>query len=176
MRLLAIGLSLFVFLGQPWTLAQEKGKWQEFSSKEGRFTVLMPGIPNAKKNNIPGPDDSIVQQKIFLVDNKTAAYLVAYQDNPAEIGKAEENKALEKMRDGVKDQFKGKLLETKDMKLADKYKGIEFQVEIAEPKGIYRSRIYLVGKRLYQVSVVGMADIATSKESDQFLDSFKLAK
>jgi hypothetical protein len=39
-----------------------------------------------------------------------------------------------------------------------------------------RCRVYLVGKRLYHVLVIGTNDYATSKEADKFLESFRLVE
>jgi hypothetical protein len=160
-------LGLFACLLAATARAGDPADLKEFTSKEGGFTIMMPGTPKEMK---------VSGQTMFLIDQGTKGYLVSYLDNAA-LGNAAADvvkKSLENGRDAAVASFKGKLLSTKEVKLGD-YPGLEFQIE-APKLGIYRSRIYQVKDRLYQVVVMGPTDAATSKLADRFLDSFKLTK
>ena len=40
--------------------------------------------------------------------------------------------------------------------------------------GVYRTRLYQVGDRYYQIILTAPRDMATSKEADKFFGSFKV--
>jgi hypothetical protein len=174
MNLRTVTVGTIVFLGLGFEQAHGQQKWSEFKSQSGGFKVLMPGTPKEQKVKIPGPNGTKIDQTVFMVDGGSVAHLVAFQVNTAEADNV--TKALQAVRDGVAQNFKGKVLESKDVKLAGKYPGLEFQVEVPQFKAVYRSRVYFVGKSFYQVTVLGPMDVVTSQDSDRYLDSFALAK
>jgi hypothetical protein len=145
-----------------------------FTSKEGGFSVLMPGKPTEKVTTAKDPAGRDVETTLFIVDLKTVAYLASYTERPdlATVTADGKNAALENGRDAVVKGLNGKLLTDKRITLGNN-PGREFQIEVPN-LGVYRSRTYLVGGRFYQVVVMGPQDVATSKAADQFLDSFKL--
>lgn len=168
-RLAAMSVAFLVAVGA--SQAQDKAEWKEFSSKEGRFKVLLPGKPQERKQ----PVGNNIEQVQYLIDGGDRAYLIAYQDD-ANFKNADDavvKQALGAGRDAAVASLKGKLLSQKEFKFDKKYSGLEFQIDIPD-SGIYRSRIFMVKERLYQITVLGPKDVATSKEADKFLDSFKL--
>jgi hypothetical protein len=172
LRALTVGAILCLIFGC-WAPAGQE-TWKEFQSKEGGFKVLMPGVPKEQKINLPLPNGSTIEQKQFLVDAGSVAHLAAFQDNTVEAENAE--KVLESGREGAVQKLKGKVLKSKSVNLAAKYPGMEFLLDAPQLKLAYRSRMYLVGRRFYQVTVVGPMAVVTSPESDRFLESFALAK
>jgi hypothetical protein len=173
-RLLLLGLAA------PLLLAAEdkpKAPLEEFTSRAGGFTVLMPGKPKEKEQTVKTPAGKEIKRLSYLIDQKTSGYLVFVSDIPG-LDKADAkalDKALEDGRKRAEASTKGKLLSEKKVKLEDKHPGLEFQ--ISRPKnGIYRSRIYIANGRLYQLVVFGPKEVATSELADKFLDSFKLNK
>ena len=134
--------------------------WKEFTWKEGKCSLLLPGTPKTKPNSLQ-------------LAGKEGVYLVHYADNPA-MAKAEAalvKQVFDKARDELVKSLKGKLEGEKDVKLG-KYPGREFQVE-APMIGVYRTRMYQVGERYYQLILVAPKDAATSKDADKFFGSFK---
>jgi hypothetical protein len=162
-------LLLFVPLLMAAQQAPPAVELKEFSSKEGGFTVLLPGTPSA---SVQKSKDLV--NHIFVLDRKPTAYLVAYliDSKLSKAGADDIARTLEKARKSVEVGFKGKLLSEKKITL-DKHPGIEFQLE-APAAGIYRSRAFVANDRLYQVTVLGPKDVVTSAEADKILDSFKL--
>ncbi len=157
------------------TAQQPQQELKEFKSNEGRFTVQMPGTPVEKILDKQGT----AKQYQYIVANDDGAYLVSYQDNPGlqKATKDELAKALEGAQKSAQTAVKGKLIQAKEITLDKEYPGREYEFEAAKiPGGIFRARAYLVNGRLYQLIVAGKKDFATSKEADQFLDSFKLVK
>ena len=167
-RLAVLGVALSVLAG---TARAQDNEWKTFSSKEGQFTVLLPGKPVERKQAV----GNNVEQVQYLIDGGNKAYLIAYQDdqNFANADETLVKQALAAGRDAAVTSLKGTLLSQKEMKFDKKYNGMEFQIEIPGT-GIYRSRIFMVKERLYQVTVLGPKEVAVSKEADRFLDSFKL--
>lgn len=143
------------------------GDLKEFTSKDGGYTIQLPAAPVEKK---------VGAQTQALIDQGNKAYLVAFQEVPgmAKAGPDLVKKSLENGRDAAVASFKGKLLASKEIKLGD-YPGLEFQIEVPG-LGVYRSRIYQVRDRLYQVTIMGPKELATGKMADQIFDSFKLVK
>jgi hypothetical protein len=174
----AVLSAVVVCLGLAGARADDAAQWKEYASDEGRFTVKMPGTPKKSKTPIDAPGGKTLDQHQFLIDKGNLAYLVAYQDDPnlKNVNEETAQKVLDAARDAVPKALDGKLLDTRKIKLDDKHLGVEFRVEVASIKGVYRSRIYVVGERIYQITVVGPKEVTSSKESDAYLDSLKLTK
>ena len=159
-------------------VAQEEGpKLRRFKSQEGNFSIELPGVPKAQRVPVEPDNEKAAKQVqyVFGVDN--GAYLVSYQDNP-NLEEADEKtraEALKTAQDSLGKTF-GKLLHEKRIQLLDKYPGREFEYQIPGDKGRYRSRMYLVDGRLYQVIVVGTEAFAASPTADAMLNSFELLR
>ena len=153
--------------------ADDKPEWKEFSSKDGRFTVLMPGTPEQEQADTESDFGKGVLHMNTVQAGKVM-YGAHYCDFPAKIKKAPTQQVFDSSRDGAVDNLDGKLADEKEIKLGD-YPGREIRIEVAGGKRLFRVRVYLVDQRLYQVVVFGTKATATSKEADKFLDSFTLA-
>jgi hypothetical protein len=149
-----------------------------FTSKEGNFSVLLPGTPKMEKVPNSDPKLGLPDQYQFNLDRGNGAYTVSYQDNPNLKNASREalEQHLTAARAGIQQGFGGKLLSERRILLDDKYPGLEFVVDIPKASGLFRSRMYLVNGRLHQVIAVGVKEFASSSEADRILDSFKLLK
>jgi hypothetical protein len=158
-------LGLIVFLMAATSRAADPAEMKEFASKDGRFTVMMPGDPAITKQG---------GQTRFLIDQGKQVLMVVYQDIPAleNADAALIKKCLEGGRDAAVKNFKGKLISSTELKLGD-VPGIEFQIDV--PKlGVYRSRLFQVKDRLYQVTALGPKDFTDSETVESYLKSFKV--
>jgi hypothetical protein len=147
---------------------------KEFKNEAGRFSVLFPGEPQASKEQEAGG----ITQYQFEIDRPDGTYLLSYQDSP-ELKDLELDvlrKRLIAGQEGVRNGFRGNLLTSKPLTLAEKYAGLDYACDMPDAGGVYRSRSYLVDGRIYQVIAVGTKDFTTSPEADQYLGSFKLLK
>jgi hypothetical protein len=147
---------------------------EEFTSTEWKFKAKFPGKPKQGEQTVMG-----VKVQMFSVEQKEGVYGVGVSDMPMPAGVTAGNKEgmLDGARDGSIRNVNGKLKWSAPTFLAGNYQwpGREFAAMITQPtQGQIRSRIYLVGKRLYQVVVVGTDGYATSAQSTEFLDSFQL--
>jgi hypothetical protein len=151
---------------------------KEFASKEGGFSVLLPGTPNETKIPIPAPPGGKrTTQYLFAVNRGNGAYLVSYQDNPEleKVSAEKAQEALKRAQTGVQNMFNGKLMNEKAITFQGN-PGREFSTEVPAGPGVCRSRIYLVKGRLYQLIAVGVKEFPTTPEAEQFFNSFKLTK
>src|SRR5207244_3119777 len=103
------------------------------------------------------------------------SYVLVFADfSEAMLKGGSDEKRLDNARDGAVTSAKGKLKAEKRITL-DKHPGRELHIEV-EGKTAVRTRFYAVKNRLYQVLAVGTRELVFSKDTDRFLDSFKLTR
>src|SRR5581483_3261262 len=139
---------------------------------EWKFKAKFPGKPKQNEQAVMG-----VKVLMFSVEQKDGVYGVGVSDMPMPAGITAGNKEglLDAARDGAIRNINGKQKSSIPIFLDGKYQwpGREFTATITQPtQGQARARIYLVGKRLYQVVVMGTDSFATSAQVTEFLDSF----
>ena len=153
--------------------------WKVQTSKEGRFTVAMPGEPTRKTQQVKTATGDLTVTLLCAEGRHDSFFVVSYSDfPPSDLKKGDEDKRLDQACKGAVESARGKLRgDEKPIKLAGKYPGREI---VIEKKGqcVAKMRIYLVDNRLYQVMVLGAGPIFAPKEKDAgtFLDSFRLSK
>ncbi|MEM9925695.1 MAG: hypothetical protein AAF915_18430 [Cyanobacteria bacterium P01_D01_bin.50] len=138
--------------------------WKEFYSNEGKFSIFVPDTSVTNLNS-KGEDYSI---NIYYADTKKSSYIVGYVDYSMDLS----NLSLSEVYDKFLKEFLGteiKLLDRQNITLG-KYPGIEVEYQNENEEITAKSRLFLVGKRLY------ILDISNSKAGDakQFFNSFKL--
>lgn len=142
-------------------------EWTKFSSPEGRFSVLMPGRPLSDEQSKETPDGQVVM-RFFTARAGTGIFIVAYADY--NMGEAKQE--LDANRDSFLRGMKATLVSESDIKLQEN-PGREIKAERDQLS--IRSRIYLVGKRYYQMVTITPATLPGNLEADKFLISFELA-
>jgi WD40 repeat protein/CHAT domain-containing protein/tetratricopeptide (TPR) repeat protein len=146
--------------------------FERFTSKEGGFSVLMPGKPETKTKTLFSLDGPVTLH-FFIVRDRLGTFGANYSDLPAAALKRQTpeqilDDAIASAAVGV-----GKKLDERRIKLGE-HPGREILIEATGDEVYSRMRFYFFRDRLYQVSVSGpgRASVAT-KEADRFLDSFK---
>ena len=166
--------------GCGWGLAVEpapppRAAMPEFISKDWKFAAKFAGTPKEEKQTPVG-----IPTVMFGIESKDGVYGIAVSDIPVPDGEtADQIQArLDGARDGAIRNVGGTLTSSSQITTGQqKYPGREFNATITKPKeGQVRARVYLVGKRFYQVMVMGTNDFATSKEATAFLDSFRVTE
>jgi hypothetical protein len=144
---------------------------KEYKWKAGKCSILMPGTPKEKDGG-KGPGST----SMLLATKEALVFLVSYTEVPDLAGSTKEGikAALDKFRDSTAAQLKGKLVREKEHKLGSA-PGRDFLFE-APGIGLYRARAFVAGGRLYQVVLAGPKDLVQGKDSERFLDSFKLSE
>jgi hypothetical protein len=141
--------------------------WKLFSAPDSSFRILMPGTPQTIKQAVNTKSGNL-ELTMFTVERQQeeVKYVVGYVDYSSEyIELLNRNnlvdKALDAGRDSVIKKAKGNLVSEQKITLGS-YSGREINYSKPGEK-IVRQRIYLVDKRLYQVSV------ETTKKRQKFL-------
>jgi hypothetical protein len=165
--LVLVSLFLFVLAGckpVPWT---------EFKSKDGNFSVLLPGTPTESVQTLTAQSEQIDVQFYTLTTGNTA-YMVSYSDYPASIFQTTPIKSiLDGARDGAVKNSQGRLINETDIVLGT-YPGRELNVESSDGTNVMRAHLFVVKERLYQVIVITAKGRASSPDLKKFLDSFQL--
>jgi hypothetical protein len=166
--LLSCGLVLALALP---AVAEEN---KDYTSKAGKFSAAFPGKPKEQEVTAAGATGQSV-----TLEAKGGAYTVTYVDLPDAAADALKTpEAIELVlgatRDAAVTQMKGKVIDDDKIKL-DGNVGRDFKVELPEKK-MMRNRMFIVGKRLYQVMVVGSKEFVEADASEKFLKTFKLTK
>jgi hypothetical protein len=149
----------------------DKPDFEEFASKEGRFKVLMPGTPKESTEEVRG-----ITLNSFTLKEADGFYGVVYADMPiAADAKVEDlQKLLDSMRDGMLSKTHATLVRESKITLKATYPGREIEVTRPVEKLFARSRLYIVGTRFYQVTVIGTTDYVHSDNATKFLDSLSV--
>jgi hypothetical protein len=173
----AFATCLFLLGSVSLLSARDDDDWVDFKPKGGNLTIKMPGKPESQKPQdiaYPGGKSKLYMY-ILQVDGGKGAYMVAYNDFPADLINDEvAEAALDGAQKGAVTNVKGKLIGTpKKITLQKKYPGRDFTFEVAGI-GQARARVYLVEGRLYQTAVFGPEELVKSADTKTFLDSFKV--
>ncbi len=149
--------------------------WRSFQDPGGKFTVLMPGQPQQRKQTQQTRLGNLEINTFAVEQPGLSAHLVTYTDFPVEfIRTADPNKLLDNGRDEVVRRVQGRLLSESQVSL-NGAPGRELKLK-APGELIIHSRIYLVEQRLYQLIVVTPESKATNLSGSirGFFQSFRL--
>lgn len=156
---------------------QSGDTWTTFDSPEGRFSILTPSKPTVEVKEI---DSAVGKLTLYAysLSNETGYFMISFGDYPREPTDAAQTlKVLEGVRSGVVKGLQGEL--TSDESVAfDGYPGREFKAKrvVENSEVIFRWKIVLVGRRLYQVAAATTTGQAESPQLAKFFSSFQLKK
>jgi len=162
--------------------------WKEFSSAEGKFTVSLPGTPNADIATV-GTTVGALKTYFFVLETDTFLYYISFADLPKSPKTPEEHKAaLTETRDRA--AAKRPIISETDI-MFDGVVGKELLVEGSNHL-IQLARFFYAKERLYYLIINASPDIAFrngkasanaadrtelfATTSKTFFDSFKLTK
>ena len=146
--------------------------WTEFRSEEGRFSVSMPEKPVSQTSTFELPQGRL-EEHVFTAVHPPIMSMISYTDFPRQYLV---NYDADGLFDNVRDQFikevGGKVASEKPLTL-DGHHGREMKIQMF--RGEVRLRVFLVGDRLYLLSLMNMEKpFASDEEPDKFFASFKL--
>lgn len=146
--------------------------WTEFKSEAGRFSVLMPEKPVSQSSSFDTPQGRFEQQA-FTAIHSLLVCVVGYVDLPKNLLVGNDTDGFfQGARDEFIKEIGGKLGSERALTL-DGHPGREIKVIVF--RGEVRLRLFLVGDRLYQLSVVKVAEEPIEEETfNKFFGSFKL--
>ncbi len=146
--------------------------WEEYSSADGRFKVVMPGVPKESSFNQDTPQ-GVITFNAAVVDRPHASFLVAWADVPPKLP-FDLDKALDTLRAhySLSDKEKAVVKEKHPVEKAGQ-PGLAFVMDTRKPAGQAVGRLYQVQNRLYQLLVLG-SKVEGSSEAERFFETFRL--
>ncbi|MCF4970639.1 hypothetical protein [Nostoc sp. CMAA1605] len=166
-----------VLLKKTTTTQPVQPQWKPFTSPDGRFTVLMPGIPK-QESQTQKTHMGEIDLQIFAAQppKQEVAYLVVYNDFPhsyAQINNPQE--ILNDVQAMALKTTQSNLLNHRNIRSSNGHPGREFAYINAGGK-ITRTRIYLAEGRLYQVMAITTKKQQRnlSKTITGYLNSFQI--
>jgi hypothetical protein len=167
-----LALLSLVLLAAPAARAQTPAGWVKFSPAGSPFAVLMPAQPKEEKKTTESPKGPYTTTLYSAVSPEREIYLVGWVDYDPKFNFGVQAE-LEANRDNFIKSLKATLLGTTPVKLGA-YPGIEFKAEVPGKVDIV-SRVYIVGRRPYQLIAVTPAGRDASANLRRFFSSFQLA-
>ncbi|MBD2345980.1 hypothetical protein [Anabaena subtropica] len=154
-----------------------QSEWKLFTAPDGRFSVLMPGIPK-QDSQTQKTYMGEINLEVFLAQppKQEVAYLVVYNEFPHSYGQmTDPQEILNNVRDMALKTTQSNLLNQRNIRSSNGHPGKEIAYINSGGK-ITRSRIYVAEGRLYQVMAI------TTKKQQQtlaktitgYLNSFQL--
>ena len=157
------------------------GQWQQFSSPEGGFSILMPGKPQEFMRRIPEYPQMVLRVLTAVQKSPPIAFTINYSlpevalTNPSDPRRVDARPSPD-FFNAFRDEIvgRGKLLRERDVQL-DGYSGKE--IEFQAPDGLFtRVRLYYANKRFYVLIAIATAEAVLSQEGDKFFNSFALIR
>ena len=149
--------------------ATDNGGWVKFTSDTGRFSVLMPEIPEEKKETTPSEHGPYTTH-LFIVKDTQNVYLIGWVDYDPSFNFNRQSE-LDANRDNFVKGVNATLLNTRSLTI-DGYQALEFSAEAGDR--VFRSRVYMVGRRPYQIVIGVPKDNEDPALVNRFFNSFKV--
>ncbi len=174
-RSYTVTVCTLVCVGALTASAADPPDLKPFTSKEGRFTISFPGVPDESTSTQKSSLGDMVLH-VFKVarDNDREVYTLIYYDYPPEAIKSTDSERIfDAAQQGGLEATHGKLVKRTDISKTDKAPATrDLEIEIQGTTNY--ARMILVGNRLYVIMFVPNADRGAADRARAFLDSFKL--
>lgn len=130
-------------------------QWKLFTAPDGRFTVLMPGMPK-RESQTQKTYMGEIELEIFSAQppKQEVAYLVVYNDFPYSYGQmTNPQEILNNVQEMALKTTQSNLISQRNIRSSNGHPGKEFAYINVGGK-ITRTRIYIAEGRLYQVMAI----------------------
>ncbi len=154
---------------------QQQVEWTKLEPSEGRFRAVMPTKAEPTVSEVNSAAGKIPVYT-FSSANKIGSFMLSYADYPnAASTPANEQSVLDGVRNGVLRGTKSTLLVETNLTL-NGHPGREMKTTrmIEGTEMIFSWRLFLVGRRLYQLAVGTTKADSESPEIKKFFTSFEL--
>ena len=144
--------------------------WVRYNSVSGRFSVLLPETPE-EKTETTASDHGPYTTHLFVVRDTKNVYLIGWVDYDPSFN-FNRQAELEANRDNFVKGINATLLASRALTL-EGYSALEFSAETADRT--FRSRVYMVGRRPYQIVIGSPKDDPDAVATNRFFSSFKVS-
>ena len=145
----------------------------EIVGPDGHFSIKFPGAPQygSDVGKLNDSSETFQINRFYVsLQNDNVAYMLMYNDYPADADTSSPTTLLEQVRAGATE---GKTVLSDDQIILNGLPGRAFTTRDPKTGYNYDEHAFLVGKRLYQIIVVTGKDY-TAPSRDAFLNSFSL--
>lgn len=150
-----------------------RAAWKEIRPPEGGFSVKMPGDPTPSTSTSEIPDGPVTFH-FFTLEYLDSWFSVQYADYP---DKYVQQRSPQEMLDDAQGAcivgLQSKLISQQDISL-NQYPGRDLTLQNTAGTLVIKARLFLVGNRIYQVTVRTIPKTENLKYVLEFLNSFKL--
>lgn len=154
----------------PTPVPADNGGWVRYNSVSGRFSVLMPSTPE-EKTETTDSDHGPYTTHLFVVRDGNNVYLIGWVDYDPSFN-FNRQAELEANRDNFVKGINATLTSTRAFTL-DGYPALEFSAEAGDRT--FQSRVYMVGRRPYQIVIGYPKDDPDAVARNRFFESFKVS-
>ncbi|HEV7644244.1 MAG TPA: hypothetical protein VGO50_09910 [Pyrinomonadaceae bacterium] len=172
----ALFLLLTFSFAPAFTSAQEKPgdkNWQEFTSSEGGFSVLMPEKPTPSVHGVETSKGRKESHSFSYSDEELTDYLVAFSKyREAKDRQIDYDEVFDNIQKGLLLAEEGTVRSKIALNL-DGNPGREVMIEHANGS-VKIHRFYFVGDYFYQLAVEVKNFVSRCDKTERFLNSFKL--
>jgi hypothetical protein len=141
----------------------------------GGFVASFPGPIKKQDLNQNGPFGQVVMHQTSCASIQDTVFVAEYVDVPNPIAPEKVANMYTKQAQASAAAMKGQLRTQAPCKLGD-VAGTEFIVDIASSQIVIRTRIFLVGTRVFTLMCAVPSGNETSKPVEDFLNSFRLLR
>lgn len=143
--------------------------WVPFNSVDGNFNVLLPDTPTEKTETTQSEHGPYTTH-LFIVRGDPNVFLIGWVDYDPSFN-FNRTSELEANRDNFVKGINATLRTTRSLTL-DGYQAIEFKADTADRT--FFSRVYMVGRRPYQIVIGVPKGGEESSDTTKFFGSFKV--
>lgn len=144
--------------------------WVRFRNEPGRFSVLVPELPTAETPQTTQSEHGPYTTHLFIARTPSNIFLIGWVDYDPSF-KFNRQQELEANRDNFVKGVKAQLMDSRAITI-DGFQAIEFIAETADRR--FKSRVYLVGRRPYQIVIASLKGEDDSVSVNRFFNSFKV--
>jgi hypothetical protein len=148
---------------------QTNKEWSAFAPEGGRFSILMPSTPEAKMEKAQSKYGPYTTH-IFISQGDGELFAAGWVDYAPDFNFDVEAE-IKANRDNFLKDFATQLSEKRVT--LDGNPGIEFTAETNDKQGFITSRIFVIGRRPYQLTALTMHKDELAN-TNKFLSSFKV--
>lgn len=154
--------------------------WIDFSDKDGKFSVKMPGQPQKTSQVEPTEVGDILIEMFMYEESATKIYIVGYNDYPSVLFEDATDEDIAQTLDdvlmGATSAVGLDIIEEKTDLDLDGTMGKMVKAKSSTNSFHAHYKAYMVGNRLYQVGMIRDGSYPMDEKSETFFGSFKLEK
>jgi hypothetical protein len=156
--------------------------WATFTSADKDFSILFPEPPKETDQKLETAIGNLVVKMYTSEASENEVYMLMTTDYPetSNISSDADTSFLSKLfrgaiDGGIQNLGDGVLMSEENISLSG-FPGREFKISFMDGEGLVHGRVYLAGRRMYMIQIVGAKENASTWEVARFMNSFTISK